>query len=177
MKKKKISKFGKSLLLPSASLLVLFLGAGSAVTVATTPTLLGTSTATGTDTRAEPSLASASLDEFCQAHWGDLIEHGRYCRFEQWYHLNLKHAGTNALLMPLELLPGDTLRVEAARFPVALVGDRAYDASDEKVIVRNPGYLSFRAVPGQLYFSVERLGVERCFADRNGAVDTVVCPD
>lgn len=172
-RKNKYLQFGKSLLLPTVSLVTLFIGAGSAVTVATTSTLLGTST----ETNVETDTQSPALADFCADHWGDLIDHGRYCRFEQWYHLNLKHAGADPVLTGMPLLPGDTLRLESSRFPEAVVGGVAYDASEEHIVVRAPGYLSFRAVRGQLYFSVERLGLERCFADKGGAIETVACPE
>ena len=169
----KIQKSVKSLILPCASLLFLFLGAGSPTTSASLPA----KGAQSEEPRTPPPATSHSLEEFCEQHWGELIEHGSYCRFAHWYLLNLKHAGARPLLTALELLPGDTLRVDSANFPEALVGGSSYDTSEEKVVVRKAGYLSFRSAPGQLLFSVERLGVERCFKEKAGRVDTAVCPN
>lgn len=170
--KNKLSQFGKNILIPAASLVVLFIGAGSAVTVATTQTLLGTDTATS----APPVVPSSALADFCEEHWGELYEHGRYCRFEQWFHLNLKHAGADPVLTAIPIMPGDTLRLESATVPEALIGDISYDAGDEKIVARVPGYLAFRAAGAQSYFTVERLGLERCFAELDGRIDTIPCP-
>jgi hypothetical protein len=67
--------------------------------------------------------------------------------------------------------------LESAHIPEAWVGDVKYDASEEKIVASSSGYLSFRADPQIGVFSVERLGIERCFATHESKIASVVCPD
>jgi len=161
--------FTQHLALPVISLALLFTAAGSALTVGTNLSR------TESKTASVPS-AKVSLADFCDQYWGELDEHGHYCRFAQWFHLNLSHVGGKPVLTGIAVLPGDTLRVEARNIPEALVGGKSYDASEDHVIAKTGGYLEFRAVEGQHAFSVDRVGVERCYADAGGKLDTVACP-
>jgi hypothetical protein len=166
-----LKPLASSILSPSLSLLALCAVGGTVLTLANSSSSL----------RAEPRVdaigSGPSLADFCAREWGELADHGRYCRFEQWYHLNLRHAGEGMVITGIPVLPGDTVRVEATSVPQALVGTGTYDASEEKIVSSTAGYLAFRAPHGQGIFSVERVGLERCFVRKGSSIDAAACPE
>ena len=174
------TKFGKNLLLPAAALVVVFIAAGSAATVATTNTFTRTgmrgAAADGPKPASPVRESNPALENFCDQFWGDLSSDGLYCRFSQSFHLNLAHAGRGTVLTNIPVVPSDTLSVDSANLPDVVIGSEAYDAGVDSFVAESAGYLSFRTAPGQDIFSVQRVSMERCYAAPEGRVVTVVCP-
>jgi hypothetical protein len=171
---KKASHWGKHLLLPAVTTLVLF-GAGSAVTTAK----IGSPTSTGVSLSSSLSGASDSptaLEAFCERSWGELSSDGEVCRFTQRFHLNLSHVGGGLALTNIPLVPQDTLSLEATNPPDVVVGNDTYGTGGDTLRLASSGYLSFRVAEGQTLFSVQRVTLERCYAAIAGALSSVACP-
>jgi hypothetical protein len=164
-----MKKITRSLLPPAASAALLLLASGSAA-----PLAPPASPGDAPGAFVGPS-ASHALEEFCAQHWGTLSGDAGVCRFEQSFHLNLTHAGEAPVLTGIAIAPTDTVRVEAANVPEAVIGARSYEAS-RRFVAPAGGYLSFRPAPGQGIFSVQRVTIDRCFTASESGIGPVACP-
>jgi hypothetical protein len=164
----KLANPAKALVLPSLALVTLFIASGSVATLTPAP-----------KAAVIPSVAAAAepeLGDFCSEHWGELVESGRYCRFDQVFHLNLKHAGKSAVVTSIPVLRGDQVRIQARAVPETVIGTAAFRAGEDRISAPSAGYLTFRAPRDRAAFSVERVALERCFAVVDGRIDAVACP-
>jgi hypothetical protein len=172
----KASKWAKHLVLPVATIAVLFV-AGSVVTKAT----IGNATSTGLSVSAVPlvppaAVSSAALESFCEQKWGELSNDGSVCRFTQRLQVNLTHVGSGVAVTNIPVVPLDTLRVEASSPADVVVGNETYGAGAGTLLLASSGYLSFQAAPGQTVFSVQRVMLERCYSASGVDVSSVECP-
>jgi hypothetical protein len=143
----------------------LILAAGSALAVNVAKEAASASSA---EEKASP------LQKFCATYWGAMSDDQTYCRFEQTYHLNLSQVGDSLVMSYVPVIAGDTVSVQATEEAMAVVGMKEYGA--RSFVSTTEGYLSFRALSGQGYFTVRQVALRRCFAQANGAIETLVCP-
>ena len=120
--------------------------------------------------------ASKLIEKFCEQYWGELSQDSSVCRFEQTFHLNLTRAGESSVLTQIPLQAADTVTISAWNPPQAIVGPAAYRMDSNSFVARSEGYLAFRPMPGESFFSVQELRVDRCFAVSGEAVQAVTCP-
>lgn len=169
-----VKKFLKSLVMPTATMIFVFVAAGSVVTVATTSTQVSVS---------EPVAAAvpapeASVKALCDQYWGVMVGDGQICEFEQIFHVNLSHAGKEEVLTPIALVPGDTVIVSAVNSPDAVVGGVNYGPKSAMFRASSAGYLAFRASARLSVFTVKEVRVLRCFfLAQDGEIDTTACPN
>ncbi|HEY8279338.1 MAG TPA: hypothetical protein VIH99_06935 [Bdellovibrionota bacterium] len=167
----KFHDLGKSLLMPATMLALVFVAAGSVVTVATT--------STGTSTESVNGISAARdsrLEAFCRQYWGSVSPDGYLCRFDLTVHVNLSHVGRSLALSRIAVVPGDTVSVISANNPEVVVGSETYGNGSHGFVAGSSGYLSFRADPGQTVFSVLQVRIQRCFGVLEGKIDTLACP-